>query len=58
MDVIECPYCEIEISAAQVDAEGGCCPECGHPISPDIYNEDDEEGEGDDEGDIEDDDDF
>ena len=24
-----CPYCEVEITMAQVDAEDGCCPECG-----------------------------
>jgi hypothetical protein len=45
MNVIECPYCEVEISASQIDAEGGICPECGHPISPDIHDEDDEDME-------------
>jgi transcription initiation factor IIE alpha subunit len=24
-----CPYCEVEITMSQVDAEDGCCPECG-----------------------------
>jgi len=52
--MIECPYCEMEIRASQVDAEGGVCPECGHPISPDIYDEDDEDLEDGDEDDIED----
>ena len=51
MDVIVCPYCEVEIRSSQVDAEGGVCPECGHPISPDVYDED-----ADEEGDINDDD--
>ncbi len=55
MNVIECPYCEMEISANQIDAEGGICPECGHPISPDIHDED---MEGDDEGDDDDEDDL
>ena len=52
MDVIACPYCEVEISASQIDAEGGICPECGHPISSDIYNEDDDEGDDEDDDDL------
>ena len=24
-----CPYCEVEITMSQVDAEDGYCPECG-----------------------------
>ena len=57
MEMIECPYCEMEIRASQVDAEGGVCPECGHPISPDIYDEageDEDDLEDGDEGDIDD----
>ena len=28
-----CPYCEVKISAQQVEAEDGLCPECGIQIS-------------------------
>ncbi len=28
-----CPYCEIEISESSVEAESGCCPECGSIIT-------------------------
>ena len=24
-----CPYCAIEISESAIEAEDGCCPECG-----------------------------
>lgn len=30
---IICPYCEIEISEKMVEAEDGCCPECGTSIT-------------------------
>jgi hypothetical protein len=26
---VVCPYCDIEISDSSVEAEEGCCPECG-----------------------------
>ncbi|MBN1863980.1 MAG: hypothetical protein JW808_03675 [Victivallales bacterium] len=29
-----CPYCEVEISLTAVDAEDGCCPECGMMLTP------------------------
>jgi len=29
-----CPYCEVEITMNQVDAEDGYCPECGSAITP------------------------
>ena len=29
-----CPYCEVEITTSQVDAEDGYCPECGSAITP------------------------
>ena len=29
-----CPYCEVEITMSQVDAEDGFCPECGAVITP------------------------
>ena len=31
--VMYCPYCDIEINEAQLEAEDGCCPECGSMIS-------------------------
>lgn len=31
--VIICPYCDIEISEKLVEAEDGCCPECGTSIT-------------------------
>jgi len=43
---VVCPYCEIEISENALEAEGGCCPECGAIITPASSTfEDDEEGD-------------
>jgi hypothetical protein len=28
-----CPYCNIEVSESSIEAEDGCCPECGAIIS-------------------------
>ena len=28
-----CPYCNIEVSESSIEAEDGCCPECGSMIS-------------------------
>ena len=28
-----CPYCNIEVSESPIEAEDGCCPECGSVIS-------------------------
>ena len=28
-----CPYCNIEVSDSAIEAEDGCCPECGSVIS-------------------------
>ena len=38
-----CPYCEVEITMAEVDAEDGCCPECGTllPTSAIFMDQDD-----------------
>ena len=30
---MKCPYCEVEITMNQVDAEDGFCPECGAVIT-------------------------
>ena len=46
--VMYCPYCDIEINEAQLEAEDGCCPECGAFISPSMVvtdSEDDSEDE-------------
>ncbi len=28
-----CPYCDIEVSESAIEAEDGCCPECGTMLS-------------------------
>lgn len=28
-----CPYCNIEVSEKEIEAEDGCCPECGAMLS-------------------------
>ena len=28
-----CPYCHIEVSESSIEAEDGCCPECGSVIT-------------------------
>ena len=38
-----CPYCEVEISIRDVDAEDGYCPECGAVITPSSIFQDEEE---------------
>ena len=49
--VLICPYCDIEISEKLVEAEDGCCPECGTLITAtavaDGYDEDGDEYEED-----------
>lgn len=51
--VMFCPYCDIEINEKQIEAEDGCCPECGAFISAStvVTEEDDDYDEyGDDAG--------
>lgn len=31
--VMICPYCDMEINEKQMEAEDGCCPECGAVIT-------------------------
>lgn len=40
-----CPYCDIEVSESQIEAEDGCCPECGANLTMSLWGdeEDDEE---------------
>lgn len=65
----KCPYCNIEVSESAIEAEDGCCPECGAMISaPDLVmcdddlDDEDEFDYGEDQedifGDLEDDDEF
>lgn len=41
--IIICPYCDIEINDKLVEAEDGCCPECGALITAGNAISDDEE---------------
>ena len=50
-----CPYCDIEVSESAIEAEDGCCPECGTMLSTrsqfiddDDYDDDDLDGAYDD----------
>lgn len=50
-----CPYCNIEVSESSIEAEDGCCPECGSIISVNtIFDPDNAEFDEDGELDIED----
>ena len=42
--VMICPYCDIEINEKQLEAEDGCCPECGALITAStVINEEDDD---------------
>jgi len=42
--VMICPYCDMEINEKQMEAEDGCCPECGALITAgNVLSDDDEE---------------
>ncbi len=44
-----CPYCAIEISESAIEAEDGCCPECGAVLSVrSMYDDEEDEGNYDD----------
>ncbi len=55
--VMICPYCDMEINEKQMEAEDGCCPECGVLITAgnvlsdgeddDFYDDEDEFGDND-----------
>ena len=36
-----CPYCNIEVSEKEIEAEDGCCPECGAMLSAGSMYDDD-----------------
>lgn len=40
-----CPYCAIEISESAIEAEDGCCPECGAILAVRSAYDDSEEAE-------------
>lgn len=43
-DLIICSYCGAEVSAAEVEKEGGACPECGAMLSgPSVFDSYDED---------------
>ena len=52
--VMICPYCDMEINEKQMEAEDGCCPECGALITAGNVLSDDEDEDDiyDDEDDI------
>ena len=43
--VIICPYCDIEINEKLVEAEDGCCPECGTLITAGSIVDDENESD-------------
>ena len=49
-----CPYCNIEVSESSIEAEDGCCPECGSIISAtsSFLGEDEDEDDDTEEQDI------
>ena len=57
--VMICPYCDIEINEKLVEAEDGCCPECGALITAStVINEEDDEFFDGEDGELGDDDGF
>ncbi len=44
-----CPYCNIEVSESSIEAEDGCCPECGSVITVSSFMDDADADEYDDE---------
>lgn len=46
--VMICPYCDMEINEKQMEAEDGCCPECGALITAGtVINEGEDEDDED-----------
>lgn len=43
--IVICPYCDIEINEKLIEAEDGCCPECGAVITASNMISGDEEEE-------------
>jgi len=40
-----CPYCDMEVSESQIEAEDGCCPECGANLTMSLWGDEDDEDE-------------
>ena len=40
-----CPYCDIEVSESQIEAEDGCCPECGANLTMSLWGDEEDEEE-------------
>ncbi len=57
MEIITCPYCGVEVSMAEVEKEGGACPECGAMITGSLLFDGDANDfdEGEDEEELDDD---
>ena len=56
--VMICPYCDTEINEKLMEAEDGCCPECGSVLTQsNVINGDGDENEDDIYGEYDDDDD-
>ena len=45
--VMICPYCDTEINEKQMEAEDGCCPECGSVLTQSNVLSDADENDGD-----------
>ena len=45
--VMICPYCDMEINEKQMEAEDGCCPECGSVLTQSNVLSDADENDGD-----------
>lgn len=53
-----CPYCNIEVSESSIEAEDGCCPECGAIVSVNTLFADPEGADYEDDGELDIDDEF
>lgn len=51
-----CPYCNIEISESSIEAEDGCCPECGSVVTVSKIFDDENDEDFEDDFDIDDED--
>ena len=43
MERVTCPYCQSEVSMAEVEKESGACPECGAIMSGSVLFDSDNE---------------
>ncbi|HJO95858.1 MAG TPA: hypothetical protein QF753_20865 [Victivallales bacterium] len=54
METIVCPYCDADVKVSLVEAEEGCCPECGSSITPSTIFGNPSDSDYDDYGDVDD----